>query len=290
MDAINIANLKKYYGRHLGVEDVSFSVKEGEIFGFVGPNGAGKSTTIRVLMNLIFPTSGKAFICGCDAVKESHRIKKFTGYVPADVRLYEDMTVKELIKTNNGFYEGSFDTETQRLCELFELDVTKKFYELSTGNKKKAAIVCALATKPRVLILDEPTSGLDPMIQKRLFSELKNQSSKGVSILLSSHNLSEVQEYCDRVAFIKQGRILTITDLKDIGQPQKIVTIWGGQGISHDGLKQIREDGGMKVYRYEGDSSVLLRLLQQAKPDDFTIENEKLEERFMNLYEEEGLK
>ncbi len=290
MDAIEIANLKKYYGKHMGVEDVSFSVREGEIFGFVGPNGAGKSTTIRVLMNLIFPTSGKASICGHDAVKESHRIKKFTGYVPADVRLYEDMTVKELIKVNNGFYEGSFDSEAQRLCKLFELDDTKKFYELSTGNKKKAAIVCALAPKPRVLILDEPTNGLDPMIQKRLFSELKNQSSQGVSILLSSHNLSKVQEHCDRVAFIKQGKILAITDLKDIGRPQKIVTIWGGQGINHDGLQQIGEEGTMRVYSFQGDSFTLLQLLQQAKPDDFTIENERLEERFMNLYEGEGLR
>jgi len=288
MEVIRISNLKKYYGRHVGVEDVSFSVKEGEIFGFVGPNGAGKSTTIRILMNLIFPTSGEASICGYDAVKDSHRIKRFTGYVPADVRLYEDMTVKELIKVNNGFYEGTFDDEAQRLCDLFELDASKKFYELSTGNKKKVAIVCALAPKPRVLILDEPTGGLDPVMQKRLFTELKNQSSRGVSVLLSSHNLSEVQEYCSRVAFIKQGRIVAITDLKNIGQPRKIVTIWGGKDINHASLQKIKEEGTMRAYRFRGDSTVLIELLQEAKPDDFTIENEKLEDSFINLYEGAG--
>jgi len=284
MDIIQVTNLKKYYGKHLGIENVSFSVKEGEILGFVGPNGAGKSTTIRILLNFIFPNGGNATICGQDVVKESHEIKKFTGYVPSDVRFYGDMTVKELIRVSNEFYSGSHDKEAERLCNLFELNSSKKFYELSMENKKKAAIICALAAKPRVLILDEPTNGLDPMMQKRLFTELKNQSANGVSILLSSHNLGEVQEYCHRVAFIKQGKILAITDLKEMRHPQKIITTIGGKDIIHPSMQLLEQGEVKRTFRYKGDSALLLKLLQEASPDDFTVNNESLEERFLNLY------
>ncbi|PKM49312.1 MAG: ABC transporter ATP-binding protein [Firmicutes bacterium HGW-Firmicutes-7] len=287
MDAIQISNLKKYYGKSLGVEEVSFSVKEGEIFGFVGPNGAGKSTTIRILLNFIFPSGGFATIWSKDVVKESKEIKKSTGYVPSDVRFYEDMTVRSLIRVSNGFYSSSHEEEADRLCKLFELDRAKKFYELSMGNKKKVAVVCALAAKPKVLILDEPTNGLDPMMQKQLFTELKNQSTNGVSILLSSHNLGEVQEYCQRVAFIKQGKILAVTDLKEIHQPHKIVTTWGGKDIIHPSIQLLKQKEVKRVFRYQGNSVLLLKLLHQADLEDVTIENESLEERFMDLYGKE---
>ncbi|WP_431028995.1 ABC transporter ATP-binding protein [Lysinibacillus sp. LZ02] len=288
MDAIQIRQLKKYYGKNQAVADVTFSVKEGEVFGFVGPNGAGKSTTIRMLLNFIFPTGGHATIRGKDIVKESNEIKRFTGYVPSDVRFYGNMTVHDLIKVNNGFYDQAYMEETARLCELFDLDQTKKFDELSTGNKKKVAIVCALAVKPSILILDEPTNGLDPIIQKRLFMELKQQAEKGVAILLSSHNLSDVQEYCDRVGFIKNGKIVAITDLKEMGHPRKIITTWGGKEMPHKEMKLLDQKDEKRVYRYEGENHLLLLpLLQEAACDDFTIENESLEDRFMHLYEKE---
>jgi len=171
------------------------------------------------------------------------------------------------------------------LCKLFELDKSKRFYELSMGNKKKVSIICALAAKPKVLILDEPTNGLDPMMQKRLFKELKSQAANGVAILLSSHNLAEVQEYCDRVAFIKDGFVITITDLKENIQPNKIVTIWAGEDFEHPNFQLIGEDGNKRTYRYDNDSSTLLKLLGDMKCNDFTVENESLENRFMNLYE-----
>ncbi|MFF5994007.1 ABC transporter ATP-binding protein [Lysinibacillus sp. KU-BSD001] len=289
MDAIQIRQLKKCYGKNQAVEDVTFSVQEGEIFGFVGPNGAGKSTTIRMLLNFIFPTGGHATIRGKDIVKESNEIKRFTGYVPSDVRFYGNMTVQDLIKVSNGFYDQAYMEETARLCELFDLDQTKKFDELSTGNKKKVAIVCALAVKPSILILDEPTNGLDPIIQKRLFVELKQQAEKGVAILLSSHNLSDVQEYCDRVGFIKQGKIVAITDLKEMGHPRKIITTWGGKEMLDQDMRLIEQKDEKRVYRYEGENHlVLLSLLQQVACDDFTIEHESLEDRFMHLYEKEA--
>lgn len=285
MDAIQICNLKKVYGKYLGVDDVSFSVKEGEIFGFVGPNGAGKSTTIKILLNFIYPSDGSATIVGKDVVKYSKEIKKWTGYIPSEVRFYEDLPVSELIRISNGFYNGSHDEEAKRLCQLFELDTKKKFRELSMGNKKKVAIVCALAAKPKVLILDEPTNGLDPMMQKKLFNELKSQSANGVTTLLSSHNLGEVQEYCDRVAFIKQGKILAVTDLNVHRHPHKIVTIWGSNSIDHPRMELLEKQEAKYVYRYQGNSKLLLKLLQEVELEDFTIENESLEDQFMNFYE-----
>lgn len=288
MAVIEIQSIKKYYGKHVGTEDVSFSVKEGELFGFVGPNGAGKSTTIKVLLGFIFATGGSAAIGGLDVIKNTKEIKKFTGYVPSDVRLYGNMKISELLKRNSRFYDSAgHDGEAERLCELLELDTSKRFSELSSGNKKKAAIICAMAPKPKVLILDEPTNGLDPMIQKKLFAELRHQTSGGVTVLLSSHNLAEVQEYCDRVAFIKGGKILAVTDLKEV-QPQKIITVQGGDHTTINGLDVMMRDGERCVFKYGGDSTGLLRLLGRMEPEDFTVENESIEEQFMSMYGEEA--
>jgi len=140
MSIINIEKLQNFYGKHIGIKDVTFSVNECEIFGFVGPNGAGKSTTIKVLMGIIFAQQGSAYICGLDVVKNIKEIKAFTGYAPSDVRHY-NMYIKELLKRNAAFYSGDHTLETERLCSLFEIDVNKHFYELSTSNKKKSWLV-----------------------------------------------------------------------------------------------------------------------------------------------------
>jgi ABC-2 type transport system ATP-binding protein len=277
MSVIQVQNLKKNYGKHVGTRDVTFSVDEGEMFGFVGPNGAGKSTTIKTLLGFIFSNGGSASICGKDVVKDSKEIKGFTGYVPSDVRLYDSLRISELIRWNARFH-GSVEhqSEANRLSALFDADITKRFCELSTGNKKKASIVCALAPKPNVLILDEPTNGLDPLMQKKLFDELIAQKERGVTILLSSHNLSEVQEYCDRVAFIKDGVILAVTDLKRV-KPRKIVTATDSNGIQ-------------STFRFEGGADEILATLNELNPSDFTVENESIEEQFMHLYGEGGVK
>ncbi len=287
MAVIEIQNLRKYYGKQLGTQDVSFSINEGELFGFVGPNGAGKSTTIKVLLGFLFADCGQTSICGKDSAREAKAIKKFTGYVPSDVRFYENMKMEELLKRNGNFYQSDgYGKEAERLCELFELNSSKRFRELSSGNKKKVAIVCAMASKPKVLILDEPTNGLDPMIQKRLFEELKSQTQRGVTVLLSSHNLAEVQLYCNRVAFIKNGTILTVTDLKEV-QPRKKITVHGGDQAAIPDAAVITRANGSCTFRCGDDSNSLITLLGKIRPDDFTVENESIEERFMNLYGQE---
>ncbi len=287
MPVIQINRLKKYYGKHIGIKEVTFSVEEGEIFGFVGPNGAGKSTTIRTLMGFIFASGGSASICGLDCSKHSREIKAFTGYVPSDVRLYENMRVGELIKRNDSFYGQAARSDSNRLYRLFDLDLSKRFRELSTGNKKKASVICALASKPKVVILDEPTSGLDPIMQKVLFEELRRMTADGVTILLSSHNLAEVQEYCDRVAFIKDGSIIAVSDLKEAAVPRKFIEVTGGGTVLPKGWELLKREQNRRVFRTASDSRSIIAALSMLSPEDFTVETESLEERFWDLYGKE---
>ena len=284
MAVIELLHLQKHYGEHIGIQDVSFSVNEGELFGFVGPNGAGKSTTIKVLLNFIFAQSGTATICGLDAVKNAKEIRRFTGYVPSDVRLYPNMYVGDLLKRNAAFYDGDYKAETDRLCNLFEVDVHKRFHELSTGNKKKVAIICALMANPHVIVLDEPTNGLDPVMQKTLFQELKRRARDGASVLLSSHNLAEVEEYCERVAFIKEGQILAITDLANIVTRHKVLTVTGGNKQVPKDFVLLQEEGDRRVYRTPLSGGALLQTLSAINPTDFTLENESMEAFFWDLY------
>lgn len=284
MTMIEISNLKKSYGKHVGISDVSFAVNEGEIFGFVGPNGAGKSTTIKTLMGFIFADSGTAAIDGLDAAQKSREIKVFTSYVPSEVRLYANMPVGELLRRNASFYPGEHSGEAKRLCDLFEVDLKKRFSELSSGNKKKVSIVCALIAAPRVIILDEPTNGLDPMMQVRLFEELRTRAHSGTAILLSSHNLAEVQEYCHRVAFIRKGEILTVSDLSGNIESAKIITVSGGQVEPPPELELLRGDNGVRVFRSSLNGAALLSALAELAPEDVTIENESIEDRFRSLY------
>lgn len=286
MPVIQIERLQKNYGRHIGTKDVTFSVEQGEIFGFVGPNGAGKSTTLKALMGFILPSGGTASVCGLDVVRDSKKIKAFTGYVPSDVRLYPDMRIGELLRRNAAFYWGDYVAETKRLCDLFEIDTGKRFHELSTGNRKKVSILCALQPGSKVIILDEPTSGLDPAMQKALFAELKRQTEGGSTVLLSSHNLAEVQEYCGRVAFIKDGSILAVTNLAEVSAPRKIITVTGG-GALPDGLELVKQEGRKRTLRSGLSGNALLDALASLTLEDFTVENESMEEYFWQLYGKE---
>lgn len=290
MYVIETSKLSKSYGKSRGICDVDLKIKEGEIFGFVGPNGAGKSTTIRTLLNFIFPTSGSAKIFGKDIVKEGSEIKKWIGYVPSEIKFYDQVKVKDIIKYSADFYNGANQEDIEELYKILDVNPEKKMSELSLGNKKKVAIVQALINKPRLLILDEPTNGLDPLIQKRLFELLEKARDNGTTIFFSSHNLVEIEKVCDRVAVIREGKIIdTIAIDKSIKKSAVNVTIVSDEVnkniIKNLGGNVIYEDKGEIVFEFNGDINSLVKSLSKFTLKKLLIAEQSLEDRFMNYYD-----
>ena len=289
---IEIRDLTKTYGKARGIEQVSLEVEEGEIFGFIGPNGAGKSTTIRVLLNLIFPTGGSASIMGMDAVRDSKKIRLSTGYVPSDANLYSSMDVDEFLGYCLGFYRTvNGAVRIAELSELFELDRKRKIPDLSMGNRKKVSIIQSLLHSPRLLILDEATMGLDPLMQARFFELLRSENRKGMTIFFSSHTLSEVQLLCKRVAIIKEGRIIKVEDIETLRKRQlkKIYIEFTERADNEiaglDGIEGTPVISGKTLqFMYSGDINGLVLKLTGRKITDLTIEEPSLEEIFMHYY------
>lgn len=293
MYAIETSNLSKSYGKNRGIIDVNLKIKEGEIFGFVGPNGAGKSTTIRTLLNFIFPTGGSAKILGFDIVKESREIKEHIGYVPSEVKFYDEIKVKDIIKYSSSFYDGVNQEEVDKLYKLLEVDIDKRMSELSLGNKKKVAIVQALIHKPKLLILDEPTNGLDPLIQKRLFELLKNANKEGTTVFFSSHNLVEVENFCDRVAVIKEGKIIDTVVLEKLSKKAALNVVLRCKEINEEIIEEfggqfISKEKDEFVFHYRNDIDSLVKKLSVYKINKLLISEQTLEDTFMNYYESKG--
>lgn len=290
MDAIKIENLTKYYGRARGVEQLNLSVAEGEFFGFIGPNGAGKSTTIRTLLGLISPTSGSASVLGLDIVKDRKKILAGVGYLPSEAVFYPGMRVKDVLKLSADMRKQDCSKTSGLLCQRLQLDVTRKVDELSFGNRKKTAIVCALQHNPKLLILDEPTSGLDPLMQKEFFDILRERNKAGTTVFLSSHILSEIQRNCTRAAIIREGRIIACDSVDALSQTSaRRITVHGS--VTLDGLEGIRDrtDSEDAVsFLYSGDMNSLLQVLAAGRISDLSVSEPDLEEIFMHYYEKDG--
>ncbi len=290
---IDITDLSKFYGKARGIEHVNLKIEEGEIFGFIGPNGAGKSTTIRILLNLIFPTGGSARIMGMDVIKETKNIKRQVGYIPSDGNAYASMDVHEFLTYCIRFHQVQNGAHRiAELSELFELDLKRKIAELSMGNRKKVSIVQSLLHNPKLLILDEPTTGLDPLMQAKFFELLRSENRKGMTIFFSSHVLNEVQLLCKRVAIIKEGTIVKLEDIETLRKKQlKKVLIQfedqvNEQNFSIPGIDRIiTKLGNMLSFMYSGDINELVGLLAGRKIVNLTIEEPSLEEIFMHYYQ-----
>ena len=289
---IDITELSKFYGKARGIEHVSMEIGEGEIFGFIGPNGAGKSTTIRILMNLIFPTGGSARIMGMDVIRETKRIKSQIGYIPSDANAYSSMTVHEFLSYCIRFYQ--VQNGGQRIDELskrFELDLRRKISELSMGNRKKVSIIQSLLHSPKLLILDEPTTGLDPLMQSIFFDLLRSENQKGMTIFFSSHILNEVQMLCKRVAIIKEGKIIQLEDIETLRKKQlKKVHIEFGDHVNKEDFNisgivgVIAGPYNMLSFMYSGNISDLVSFLSGKKILNLMIEEPSLDEIFMHYY------
>ncbi|WP_342044999.1 ABC transporter ATP-binding protein [Bacillus sp. OTU530] len=294
MNVIEVKNLTKTYGNARGITDVSFVVEEGEIFGFIGPNGAGKSTTIRTLLSLIYPTNGSVTIFGKDAVKYAPEIKKEIGYLPSEVFYYDNMKVKDLLKYSASFYKKDCSKRMHELAEIMNLDVNKKIDDLSFGNKKKVGIVQGLLHEPKLIILDEPTSGLDPLMQQKFFDVLKEENRKGTTILFSSHILSEVQRLCDRVAIIKEGRLIALEKISTLQENNyKKIKLETKESINDKffnlpGVSKIEIRDQIVNFLFRGNINVIMKKLAELQLTNLLIEEPDLEEVFMHYYEKES--
>jgi ABC-2 type transport system ATP-binding protein len=287
---IQIENLTKFYGAQKGVENLNLSIPEGEIFGFIGPNGAGKSTTIRCLLALIYPTSGSAKIMGKDAIQCAPELAQSIGYLPSEVFYYDNMRVRDLLQYAASFYKRDCTKRIQQLCDVLELDPSRKIDDLSFGNRKKVGIVQGLLHSPKLIFLDEPTSGLDPLMQNRFFELIRQENQNGATIFFSSHILSEVQRMCHRVGFIKQGAIIrleTMAKLREHSYTKVFLEcnapIDAGDLGLPDGVVQAH-DGARIGFVFKGNLPELLGRLARLPLSDVSITEPDLEEIFLHDY------
>lgn len=291
MEIIKTTKLTKYYGKSRGITGLDLTVSQGDFFGFIGPNGAGKSTTIRTLLGLIAPTSGSAMIFGKDVTKEKEFILQNIGYLPSEALFYGGMKVKDVLKLSADLRKKDCQTESKLLCERLQLDTSRKIDELSFGNRKKVAIVCALQHQPELLVLDEPTGGLDPLMQKEFFDILRERNKEGKTIFLSSHILSEIQRNCTRAAIIRDGRIIACDSVDALSKTNaKRITVHGIIDLAHlSGIRDRKITKDAVSFLYNGDMGSLLRTLSSGQVDDLTVMEPDLEEVFLHYYEKEGM-
>ncbi len=215
---IRTRGLTKSYGSVAAVVDVDMEVRRGEVFGYLGPNGAGKTTTIRVLLDHIRPTNGSATVFGMDTRANSVAIKRRVGYLPGEFSLYDSMTGEEVL-TYMANLRGDVDWDyTRDLADRLDANLGRKFSQLSRGNKQKVGLIQAFMHRPELIVLDEPTSGLDPLMQQAFYDMIDEVKADGRTVFFSSHNLPEVERVCDRVAFIRGGRLIAVEDVNDIVQ------------------------------------------------------------------------
>ena len=290
--AIVLNELTKHYGKHRGINNLSFSVNQGEFFGFIGPNGAGKSTTIRTLMGLISPTGGSASIFDLDCHSKASVIARDVGYLPSENSYYENMKVRELLQYTADLYGMDCKTKMKELADRLNLDLSRKIADLSLGNKKKVGIVSAIMTSPKLIIMDEPTSGLDPLIQQAFYDILKEENSRGATVFFSSHVLSEVQKLCDRVAILKEGQLIGIQSIKELRESgYKKVSLSAKEAIPRDffdlsGIANYAEtaDKTSVSFMYNGNITAIIDKLHLLHLDDVLLEEPSLEEIFMHYY------
>ena len=290
--AIVLNELTKHYGKHRGINNLSFSVNQGEFFGFIGPNGAGKSTTIRTLMGLIRPIGGSASIFDLDCHSKASVIARDVGYLPSENSYYENMKVRELLQYTADLYGMDCKTKMKELADRLNLDLSRKIADLSLGNKKKVGIVSAIMTSPKLIIMDEPTSGLDPLIQQAFYDILKEENSRGATVFFSSHVLSEVQKLCDRVAILKEGQLIGIQSIKELRESgYKKVSLSAKEAIPRDffdlsGIANYAEtaDKTSVSFMYNGNITAIIDKLHLLHLDDVLLEEPSLEEIFMHYY------
>jgi len=293
---IEINDLTKFYrGGITGIETLTLTVNEGEIYGFLGSNGSGKTTTIRLLLNFLFPTSGSARIFGKDIIADHIEITRNIGYIPSPVSPNRSLTGEAFLKYTSGFYKRVSGRARSELLERFEFssrDLKRKIKDYSSGMARKIAIIQAFEHRPRLIIMDEPTEGLDPVMQHEFYKLMKEYKSKGGTAFISSHHLREVERVCDRAAIIRKGRLVTVEDVQDLmnGMSRKIKVVFGKKVTKFDLI-----DPAWEIITFDGkkleaiiisDLNRIIKILSKFEITDMTLPPRSLEDVFLDYYQE----
>jgi ABC-2 type transport system ATP-binding protein len=292
---IRTEKLTKSYGSHRGIIEVDLEVEKGEVFGFLGPNGAGKTTTIRVLLDLIRPTSGKAYVFGIESSVDPVAIHRRIGYLPGEFALYDRLTGRQTLEYFGNLRGGVDRAYQAQLVERFDLDASRRFREYSKGNKQKVGLVAALQHKPELLLLDEPTAGLDPLVQQTFFELLREQVKDGATVFLSSHILSEVERSCDRVAIIRDGRLAQVDRvdaLRDLAHHQVELRFAGEPPVDEfkaiPGVSDVVVEDHLLRLRVFGAITPVVTAAARLGVTDFLSREPSLEETFLAQYGREA--
>jgi ABC-2 type transport system ATP-binding protein len=292
---VTVDGLTKSFGAHRGVADLHFTVDQGEVFGYLGPNGAGKSTTIRLLLGLYRPTAGAASVLGRDPVRDSVAIHRQIGYLPGELALYPRLTGHQHVEFA-AHVRGMHDrTYLSHLIERFNVIPDRPVHTLSKGNRQKIGVVLALMHRPELLILDEPTSGLDPLMQDEFARLIRETVAEGRTVFLSSHDLDEVQRLVDRVAIIKEGRLIVTDTVEGLRRaaPRTMEFRFGARidpGIfaAIEGVKVLHADDGRIALSLRGAVAPVLRAAAALDPVDVTARRADLDELFLDLYRDDS--
>ena len=289
--AIQIDSLTKYYGSTLALDSIDLAVDRGEIFGFLGPNGAGKSTAIRVMLDLIRPTTGSVRVFGYDSRADSIQIRGLTGYLPGEASQYDQLSGRAMLGLLESL-SGRPAVRRDELLERMDLDPSSRIARFSRGMKQKLALTGAMQSDPPLLVLDEPTTGLDPLIQQELHGYLTEAAGRGTTVFFSSHVLSEVEELCDRAAFIREGRIVAVDRIADLrSRLVKPVTVEFAEEVpaaafaSVDGISVTASEGRRLTFAVTSGMDQLIKSLAGYRVSDLVSVPPSLEETFLHLYE-----
>ncbi len=292
MAIIRTERLTKSYGEHRGIIDVDLEVQAGEVFGFLGPNGAGKTTTIRTLLDLIRPTSGRAFVFDIETTEDPVAIHRRIGYIPGEFALYDRLTGGQTIEYFGNLRGGVDRAYRDAIVKRLDIDTSRKFKEYSKGNKQKVGLVIALQHRPELLILDEPTSGLDPLVQQSFYELVREAQAEGRTVFLSSHILSEVEKTCDRVAIIRDGVLVKVdrTDaLRDLAHHEVELrfadgTVPSEAFISLPGVSDVKLTDHTLKMRVSGPITPVVQAAARYELLDFVSREPSLEETFLAQY------
>jgi ABC-2 type transport system ATP-binding protein len=291
---IQTFGLSKRYGSVQALSDLDLAVNPGDIFGFLGPNGAGKTTTIRLLLDLLRPTRGRAELLGLDTRRDSLAIRRRIGYLAGEVAFYPQMTGHALLSLVDDLRGGGLLPRGRELAERLDLNLSSHIGSYSSGMRQKLAFVAAVMPRPDLLILDEPTKGLDPLVQLEVYAILNEERERGCTVFFSSHILPEVERVCNRVGIVRAGRLVAVEDVESIRHKRvRVLTVTFSRPVPTEALAmegvEIRSvDGNQAELAVRGHVPELLRRLAELPVEDFVFPEATLEETFMRFYSEEA--